>query len=239
MLFLEGPLDFITVKTTLPVRPLPAYATREPVFTPRLEIRPLRESDLADLHALRTQPEVMRWTSAARIDADMAETETKLRMHLPPNDGNTLNTAICLRDTGEFVGYGGCHMFEGEFGWPVIGYMFGTGHWGRGYASEFVRAFLAMWWALPREEVEVRVDRGTARLLTGGGTGEEATPEDRVPVAEEVYTAVTVPDNHGSQKVLERSGFDKVRAWEDVDPADPTGQTMETCLGYAAVRPRA
>ncbi|KAH7375213.1 GNAT domain-containing protein [Plectosphaerella cucumerina] len=230
MAVLEGPLDFIMVKTTLPVRPLPAHATRESVLTPQLMIRPLKESDLQDLHALRTQQEVMRWTSAARIDTDMAESETKLRMHLPPNDANTLNTAICLRSTGEFVGYGGCHMFVGEFGWPVIGYMFGTQHWGKGYASEFVKAFLGMWWALPREEVELSVDRGTARI-----TG---TTAEGVAIAEEVYTAVTVPDNGGSQKVLERSGFEKVRSWEDVDPADPTGQTMETCLGYAVVRPR-
>ncbi|KAH6687793.1 GNAT domain-containing protein [Plectosphaerella plurivora] len=230
MAFLDGPLDFITVKTTLPIRPLPAHATREPVLTPKLLIRPLQESDLPALHALRSQQEVMRWTSAARADADMAETETKLRMHLPPNDANSLNTAICLQETGEFVGIGGCHMFSGEFGWPVIGYMLASQHWGKGYASEFVKAFLGMWWALPREEVELSVDRGTARI-----TGK--TPEG-VALAEEVYTAVTVPDNFGSQKVLERAGFEKVRAWEDVDPADPSGQTMEICLGYAVVRPQ-
>lgn len=226
----DGPIDWVTVKTTLPKRPLPAYATREPVLTPRLLIRPVAAEDLLSIHKLRTQAEVMQWSSVGRVDADLAETQSKITPFLPPNDAHTFNFCIFLRETGAFVGEGGCHKFTGELGWPDIGYMFLKEHWGKGYASEFTRAFMEMWWALPREVCEVKVDGTTARAAPGAGEGED--------LVEEMYIAITVPDNRGSQNVLEKAGFQRVRVWDEVDTRDPTGKTMETLLAYAATKPR-
>ncbi|RBQ90477.1 hypothetical protein VDGD_01081 [Verticillium dahliae] len=222
---IEGPLDFITVKTTLPARPLPAHASRQPILTPRLMIRPFAESDIHALRVLRTQPEVMRNTAAGRIDLDVAETQAKLALSLPPNDAHTFNCAICLRDSGEFVGCGGCHVMVGEFGWPVLGYMFVKEHWGRGFATEFVTGFLAAWWALPREVCELRVDRGTVRV------GEDG-------LAEEQYTAVTVDDNVASQRILTKTGFVKRRVYSEIDSADPKGEAIVTLLGFTKGRPK-
>ncbi|KAF3357515.1 Histone H3 [Verticillium dahliae VDG1] len=208
---IEGPLDFITVKTTLPARPLPAHASRQPILTPRLMIRPFAESDIHALRVLRTQPEVMRNTAAGRIDLDVAETQAKLALSLPPNDAHTFNCAICLRDSGEFVGCGGCHVMVGEFGWPVLGYMFVKEHWGRGFATE--------------EVCELRVDRGTVRV------GEDG-------LAEEQYTAVTVDDNVASQRILTKTGFVKRRVYSEIDSADPKGEAIVTLLGFTKGRPK-
>ncbi len=119
---LEAQDDYVMVKTTLPV--FPANAERITVTTERLIVRPPRAEDLDGLHALRTQPEVMWFTPAGRPDVDRAETQRRLDPFLPPNDTATHNCAICWRETGELIGIGGCHRRDGDFGWPVAGYMF-------------------------------------------------------------------------------------------------------------------
>jgi RimJ/RimL family protein N-acetyltransferase len=186
--------NFVLVKTTLPSRPLPPNASRQPIITDRLVIRAWTPEDLKELRVLRTQPEVMRWTRVGHIDLDEAATQTHLNRYLPPNDANTYNCAITLKETGELIGSGGVHMFTGSFGWPELGYMFRTEFWGQGYGTEFVRGFVEAWSALPREEVEIKVDPRTA---TGDG------------VAEEQLIAITDGANWGSQKILRKCGFEQ------------------------------
>ncbi len=113
--------DWVVVKTTLPI--FPANAERPTVSTERLILRPWRPDDVAELHVLRTQPEVMQFTSLGRVDVDLAETQTRLDPFLPPNDTLTHNCAICWKETGEVIGSGGCHRRAGTFGWPEVGYM--------------------------------------------------------------------------------------------------------------------
>ncbi|GKT41835.1 putative N-acetyltransferase p20 [Colletotrichum spaethianum] len=218
------PLDFVTVKTTLPTIPLPPHASRQPVVTERLILRPLSSHDLQPLHVLRTQPEVMRWSAAGRVDADLEETRTKLAQILPPNDADNYDFAICLRSTGEWIGLGGCKKPSGgELGWPEIGYMLLKDYWGSGYATEFVKAFLGAWWALPRSEREVSVDKSTVK---GHRDGE---------VVDEIITAVTEPDNVASQKILAKWGFEKLNVWRE--PGEEGGK--ETILvGHGIRRPK-
>ena len=200
--------EFVTVKSTLPKFPLPPNHER-PIFrTERLILRPVKEDDLEALHALRLQPEVMVWTSQGKPDADIDATRQNLARQLPPRDIEGYNCAICLAETGEFIGIGGNHMRDGEMGWPVLGYMLRKEAWGKGYATEFVRGFLDIWWALPREEAEVKIDKSTVR-----GEGE---------IQEELFTAVTVDDNHGSNNVMKKSGFELTKAWKEEDLRDPT-----------------
>ena len=74
----------INVGTTLPSQPFPTNAARAPIRTERLIIRPLTQDDLPNLRALRTQPEVMQFTVAGRIDGDLSETQARLDPFLPP-----------------------------------------------------------------------------------------------------------------------------------------------------------
>jgi len=111
------------------------------------------------------------------------------------------NFAICLRSTGEFIGSGGSHNPASSFGWPELGYMLKREQWGKGLATEFVKAFLSAWEALPREEVELAVDERSVVL------GEDGR-------AREAMIATTDETNGPSQKILgEKCGFEKFAAW--------------------------
>lgn len=176
--------------------------------TNRLIIRALQETDLEALYTLRREKDVMQWTSAGRIDRDIEETRSKLNPFLPPNDAATFNCAICLKDTGEFIGIGGCHLFPAEHGWPELGYMLRQDFWGSGLASEFLSAWLKMWSALPRTEREFRVEQ---EMVAGEG---EVT---------EHLIAITEEGNLPSQKVLLKAGFEKFREWTAGSEDHPKG----------------
>ncbi|KAK4463137.1 GNAT domain-containing protein [Cladorrhinum samala] len=202
--------NFVTVKTTLPRRPFPPNSARQPFHTERLTLRPPTKDDLQFLRRLRTQPEVMQWTAAKRIDNDLAETESRLTPFLTPNDALTYNFAICLKETGEFVGIGGFHnggFDQGEgkslFGWPEVGYMFLKEFWGKGFGTEFLKGFKELWSKLERETVEgLRVDeRSVVRKADGS--------------AEEVLAALTTDVNGRSQGVLRKCGFEEFARWRD------------------------
>lgn len=192
--------DFVTVKTTLPAEPLPPNATRPVVTTERLLLRPMCQDDFDALRVLRTQEEVMRWTHVGHVDLNASETQAKLDAYLPPKDVRTYNFAICLRETGELIGTGGCLGLHCEFGWPEVGYMFRREYWGIGLATEFLRAFLAVWSGLPRVETEFRVDPRTV-------TGDDG-------VCEEQLIAITDRSNLKSRAVLEKCGFELLLTFE-------------------------
>ncbi|KAL1878613.1 hypothetical protein VTK73DRAFT_7694 [Phialemonium thermophilum] len=206
---------FVKVRTTLPARPLPSNAERSVVTTERLILKPFSQDDFDEVRVMRTQPEVMRWTSIGRIDHGLEETQSKIDPFLPPLDVNTHEYVIRLKETGEFVGQGGCHRLESDFGWPELGYMLKKEHWGKGYASEFVRAFIQEWSALPRVETELRVD---SRTIPEGAD-----------VAEEQLFAVTEDANARSQKVLRNSGFEYFLTWtaQNSHEGSPEGQMTD------------
>ncbi|RYP17005.1 hypothetical protein DL765_004766 [Monosporascus sp. GIB2] len=222
----------IRVKTTLPARPLPPNAERPHIRTERLVIRPFAPDDVAALHSLRAQPEVMAYSSAGRVDRDEAETRTRLAADLPPNDAANYDFAVCLASTGEFVGTGGVHLSRGGkgfFGWPELGYMFKREHWGRGYATEFVRAFLAAWWALPRSALEVDVD---ARSLGAGAPPPAAGAE--VP---EQLSALVEAGNLGSRRVLGKLGFRQFAEWTQEDGREGYEGLEANLCGFSVSKP--
>ena len=156
-----------TILTTLPQVPLMLSAFRQPLFSSppeaqsndhqsdpntsrnaqnssggRIYLRPLSPLDLSACHLLRTQHEVMQWTSTGTTDKSIAQTQTWLDRNLPPNDETNYVWAICLtqdlyrrRQTvgegdddkddetksdedvrvgrqGELIGIGGVHRFS-------------------------------------------------------------------------------------------------------------------------------
>ncbi|UPK98243.1 hypothetical protein LCI18_009178 [Fusarium solani-melongenae] len=211
-------IEFVTVKTTLPKMPFPSNDERQPFRTERLLMRPLSEDDFEALRVLRTQPDVMVWFTQGRVDKDVKETKRALRLNLAPYDLQKYTWAICLAETGEFIGIAGNSVWDGELGWPEVGYAISKEHWGKGYSTEYLRGFLRQWWALPREEVELRVDKNSVR-----GDGSLKT---------ECVVGITVEDNAPSQNVLRKCGFDLVAAWEETDRRDSS--KMVTLYGFVA-----
>ncbi|KAJ5834795.1 Acyl-CoA N-acyltransferase [Penicillium robsamsonii] len=194
--------EFVNVRAFLPTVPLPANSERPAITTDRLLLRALQPADLEALHVLRTQEEVMKWTSARCIDESIEKTKSKLDPFLPPNDLITANFAICLKETGELIGIGGCHLYPGTHGWPEAGYMLRTEAWGKGFATEFLTAWLRFWSELPRSEREVRVDK---EMVIGEG------------VVDGHLIAITEAGNSGSQNVLMKCGFERFREFTEVD----------------------
>ena len=91
----QDPSQFIKVKATLPTHPLPPNSERPPIRTARLIIRPFAPGDLAGIHALRTQAEVMEYSSVGRPDRDEAETQAFMDGALAPR--NAYATWTCER----------------------------------------------------------------------------------------------------------------------------------------------
>ncbi len=177
------------MKTTRPIFPTPA----SPFKTSRLLIRPMTMDDLADLHILRTQYDVMKWTSTTKVDVDHAFTTTWLERYLPPNDSRTSIFVIEeLSNPGRVIGAIGSHVAEP----PECGYMLRTEYWGKGYATEALRGWLQIYWELPRREVDVddKIDDLERHVDDAG-------------VLREVLRAEIAADNVPSGNVLEKCGF--------------------------------
>lgn len=202
-------IEWVKIKTTRPVYPFPPNPQRRAITTDRLLLRPFTDSasDLQALHAIRSRPEVMRWSAQGRPDADLDETRRgSFSLQVPPRNTQRFNVAITLAATGQVIGIGGSGSFRGSQGWPEVGYMLHPDFWGRGYATEFLAAFLEAWWALPREEVEIVVD---ARTVSGEGE-----------VKDEVFAATIEGDNLASHRVLSKAGFETSGAWIEDDLRD-------------------
>lgn len=214
-------LEWVKVKTTLPKQPFEPIATRPHIQTERLLLRPLRESDHEAVFELRSQPEVMIWTTQGKVDVDIEATRKLMAPRFPPNDGTNFDFAICLAETGQLIGVGGSFKRSGELGWPVVGYMLRKEAWGKGYGTEFLQGFLKAWWALPREEIEHEVEKSTVE-----GDGD---------VKNECIVAVTVTNNIASQNVMRKNGLELVKVWEEEDLQESGG--MVTLLGFVGKKP--
>ncbi|KAJ5748310.1 uncharacterized protein N7511_010006 [Penicillium nucicola] len=197
--------DFVTVRSFLPTIPLPGNEDRPDITTSRLIIRALKASDLEALHSLRIQEPVMKWTRAGCVDQNIEQSKAKLDPFLAPNDATTANCAICLKETGEFIGIGGCHLYPGDHGWPEVGYMLRTETWGQGIATEFLSAWLQFWSALPRTEREIQVQKDMV---------------DSEGAVEEQLIAITATANTPSQKVLIKAGFQRFRQYTEVEDSE-------------------
>jgi ribosomal-protein-alanine N-acetyltransferase len=111
------------------------------IETPRLRMRPFRESDLDDLARLYADAEVVRYLGEGKT-LDRAATWRQMALflgHMQMRGYATL--AIELRATGQFVGEGGPWNPEG---WPMleVGWVVDPRHQGQGIATEAGRAAL-------------------------------------------------------------------------------------------------
>ncbi|KAI4867629.1 acyl-CoA N-acyltransferase [Hypoxylon rubiginosum] len=192
----------VKVKTVSPTQPLPPNSERKAILTERLIIRPVSEDDVDGVHAIHRQPEVMKYTLRGRIDDNKEMTLASMGRFMPPNDLHTYSNVICLASTGEIIGTGGISTADRTFGWPEVGYLFNKEAWGQGYATEFLKALVSFWWTLPRSEIELGV---VAESVDGPGE------------APEMLSAIIDASNIGSQRVLQKTGFQEFKRWFEPD----------------------
>lgn len=205
--------EWLTIQTTLPSVPIP---NPPQISTDRLIIRPLLQSDLEAFHEMASQPEVAFWTMAGVPPSSIEVSRKKLQEGL--DDHGTVNLAICLRETGKFIGTGGSHRREGNLGWPVMNYYFRSEEWRKGYATEFLVAFLGLWWTFPRSEATLKVDTSTV-------FGQNQ-------IKKECITAVAIGDNVRSQRVMKQSGMQFAKVWDEDDFNKPNEKITLIAFEY-------
>ena len=147
--------------------------------TPRLRLRPLASSDEADLVALDSDPEVMRYVGSPAGVKSPAETAERARLRIRETEAGDYEPLgfwrIESRSDGAFLGVGALiQMPDGED--VEVAYRLARSAWGQGIATEAVGALVAH------------------------ALGPLALPR---------VVAVTYPENRASQRVLDKLGFER------------------------------
>ena len=110
--------------------------------TPRLLLREFTRADVDDVHALDSDPRVMRYIGdgsvSTRADAEAAIERTLARYVATPGLGVW---HVTRRDNGAFAGWVSL-KHAGESPDIEVGYRLHAHSWGRGYATELARAML-------------------------------------------------------------------------------------------------
>lgn len=177
------------MKVSRPIFPTPAHS----FATARLLLRPMTAEDVAGLHLMRTQPEVMIHSVLGKIDQDHTATRAWIDRFLPPNDAITFGFAIEQLDTpGVIVGTVGCHTIEP----PSLGYGLRKEFWSYGYATEAVQGWLKEYWKLPRRELDLQDTMLELTQLHWQGNA----------VREALFANIEA-GNAGSTKVIRKCGF--------------------------------
>ncbi|KAK3110849.1 hypothetical protein LTR53_014433 [Teratosphaeriaceae sp. CCFEE 6253] len=156
----------------------PPYRTIE---TERLRLRTFGLDDSEAMLPIISRPEVMQWTSAAPVtNLDQARRWVSARALGP----DVFNFVIQLKGlaSADPTAQSKIIGVVGSFHWPMVGYLLHPDHFGKGYATEALRAFVpAMWDKMPS--------------ASEGGTGFD------------YLEGGIIRDNRGSQRVLEKAGF--------------------------------
>ena len=164
----------------------------------RLLLRDFRAADLADVHAMRSDPEAARYMldfapeSLERAQDWLGEVIHYNRRR--PREA--YNLAIVHREDQRVIGWIGIgrserYPTEGELG---FGYLLNRAYWGQGYATEAVRAILAF------------------GFTTLGGRRS---------------SAYCIAENRASARVLQKAGLRFVRTFEQTDHRHDSSVTCD------------
>jgi ribosomal-protein-alanine N-acetyltransferase len=112
-----------------------------PIETARLTLRGFRDEDVDPLFAIQGDREAMRFTHAASSRQDCAHW-LRTFAALESTRGFAPWTVI-LQTEARVIGWGGLSIDPFDPGWGIeVSYFFHPAYWGRGYATELVRATL-------------------------------------------------------------------------------------------------
>jgi RimJ/RimL family protein N-acetyltransferase len=142
---------------------LPPPSQTKPIYTSRLILRPFEQADLPALHELRSDSQVMKWTSQGRVDDSIHETRAWMEPYIYGDDKTTtprlnFNFVVTLQTQhlDVILGQANDNPIIGVCGitslnslptsdYPSFGYMFFRKTWGKGYATEAVSGFQGAW----------------------------------------------------------------------------------------------
>lgn len=141
--------------------------------TERLILRPLTPADAA-LTARIMSPAIARWTGSWKGTETADEVEARIAVSLDAERNRLrLMRAVCLKETGELIGWVGVIRQTADFERASLGYWIGEPWFGRGYAKEAARAVVeAAWMTLDLQVIEGAAQAGNLashRILRGLG----------------------------------------------------------------------
>ncbi len=115
-----------------------------PLTTPRLLLRRVRADDVDPLHALMSDPDVVRWVpydvrTRAQVEQAVAE---RLAPPAMDADGQVLRVVVERRDDGRFVGELTLMLLSIEDEQAEIGFMLAPAQQGQGFGAEATTALL-------------------------------------------------------------------------------------------------
>ena len=115
-----------------------------PLETARLTLRPYVEGDFEAVHAMRSDPEVVRWLYGEVLSEDETRDLLARRMALTAwaAEGDWLSAAIVERESGTTVGDLAFHWVSERDKTAEVGFILDPRHQGKGYATEAARALL-------------------------------------------------------------------------------------------------
>jgi len=110
--------------------------------TPRLVLRPFAPGDAEIVHAIYSDPAVMRYVATGPI-SDLAVTERLLDDYSAHQDRHGYSFwAVFERESGTLIGDSG--LYRTPSGEVELGYTLGAAWWGRGYATEAAGTWLTV-----------------------------------------------------------------------------------------------
>jgi RimJ/RimL family protein N-acetyltransferase len=111
--------------------------------THRLLLRELRDEDTTAIHAYASDAEVVRYLDwGPNTPEETAQFLALARTTREAVPRTTYHVAIALRDAGELVGGCRIEIRSAANGAGDLGYVLARSHWGRGYATEAIRALV-------------------------------------------------------------------------------------------------
>ena len=126
------------------------------IRTERLLLRRARMEDTIAMHAIMSDHEAMRYWSTLP-HSSTAETERWIASMIEVDPTESDDFIVTL--DGRLIGKLGCWKL------PAVGYLFGRDHWGRGFATEAMTAFIERRRTLGSTELTADVDpRNVASL---------------------------------------------------------------------------
>jgi RimJ/RimL family protein N-acetyltransferase len=115
-----------------------------PVETNRLTLRPFVEGDLDAVHAMRSDPGVVRYLYGEVQSRDETRTSLEQKIAAPAwgQEGDWLSAAAVERESGLIVGDMALHWVSERDRTAEIGFVFDPGHQGKGFATEAAGALI-------------------------------------------------------------------------------------------------
>jgi ribosomal-protein-alanine N-acetyltransferase len=117
------------------------------IETERLILRELLLSDVDGMFEMDSNPNVHRFVGKkplTRIDESLDQIKNIQEQYKKNGIGRW---AVILKETNEFIGWSGIKLITNEINnhqnFYEIGYRFSEKHWGKGYATEAGKAFVA------------------------------------------------------------------------------------------------